>query len=347
MQTGSCAAVDIVDKKNLPAGNYEEQDSFIVGDRIYQGLADAVEPVTGITNGAEKTAQSFLVNGSLELNEDENNEGLDTAVQIMVQVDAYQTLNRPVIDTRWTRVITNYAMLYLRDLSNEADGYQFVTAKSQKDLKKGNYTAQTKITNSELNQYPELKYIPEGTHSLYCRAYKENSSHVMEYGEWSDGVPVTVKAKTPDAPVVQKVQVKKNDVRIVLNSKGEEPDGYDVVAARSKNGKEPSDYIKVKSGYSGSSKELILRGVPAGTWYIGVHAYKYLNGSNTKVLSKWAEVRKVTVKTSLVTGKPAVKSAKVSRQGTKRNVTVTFTVPKSCDGTDWVLPINLLYSNLV
>ena len=312
-------------------------NSFIVGDRTYQGLADAVEPVTGITNGAEKTAQSFLVNGSLELNEDENNEGLDTAVQIMVQVDAYQTLNRPVIDTRWTRVITNYAMLYLRDLSNEADGYQFVTAKSQKDLKKGNYTAQTKITNSELNQYPELKYIPEGTHSLYCRAYKENSSHVMEYGEWSDGVPVTVKAKTPDAPVVQKVQVKKNDVRIVLNSKGEEPDGYDVVAARSKNGKEPSDYIKVKSGYSGSSKELILRGVPAGTWYIGVHAYKYLNGSNTKVLSKWAEVRKVTVKTSLVTGKPAVKSAKVSRQGTKRNVAVTFTVPKSCDGTDWVL----------
>ena len=351
-------------------------NSFIVGDRTYQGLADAVAPVTGITNGAEKTAdalhlpkslevygaevngekttfsasvkwdvencaydpkskaaQSFLVNGSLELNEDENNEGLDTAVQIMVQVDAYQTLNRPVIDTRWTRVITNYAMLYLRDLSNEADGYQFVTAKSQKDLKKGNYTAQTKIANSELNQYPELKYIPEGTHSLYCRAYKENSSHVMEYGEWSDGV----KVKTPDAPVVQKVQVKKNDVRIVLNSKGEEPDGYDVVAARSKNGKEPSDYIKVKSGYSGSSKELILRGVPAGTWYIGVHAYKYLNGSNTKVLSKWAEVRKVTVKTSLVTGKPAVKSAKVSRQGTKRNVTVTFTAPKSCDGTDWVL----------
>ena len=159
----------------------------------------------------------------------------------------------------------------------------------------------------------------------------------MEYGEWSDGVPVTVKAKTPDAPVVQKVQVKKNDVRIVLNSKGEEPDGYDVVAARSKKGKEPSDYIKVKSGYSGSSKELILQGVPAGTWYIGVHAYKYLNGSNTKVLSKWAEVRKITVKTSLVTGKPAVKSAKVSRQGTKRNVTVTFAVPKSCDGTDWVL----------
>lgn len=29
-------------------------NSFIVGDRTYQGLADAVAPVTGITNGAEK-----------------------------------------------------------------------------------------------------------------------------------------------------------------------------------------------------------------------------------------------------------------------------------------------------
>ena len=58
-------------------------------------------------------------------------------------------------------------------------------------------------------------------------------------------------------------------------------------------------------------------------------------------------IRRISLPEIMVTGKPAVKSAKVSRQGTKRNVTVTFTVPKSCDGTDWVLPINLLYSNLV
>ena len=96
----------------------------------------------------------------------------------------------------------------------------------------------------------------------------------MEYGGMVRRGSGYGKGKDSGRTCVQKVQVKKNDVRIVLNSKGEEPDGYDVVAARSKNGKEPSDYIKVKSGYSGSSKELILRGVPAGTWYIGVHAYK-------------------------------------------------------------------------
>mgnify|MGYP000072615838 FL=1 len=108
----------------------------------------------------------------------------------------------------------------------------------------------------------------------------------------------------------------------------EELDGYDVVAARSKDGDEPSDYIKVQCKYSGNSKELILKGVPKGNWYIGVHGYKYLDGSNKKVLSKWAEVQKVTVKTSLVTGKPAVKSAKVSRQGTKRKVTVKLLYQK-------------------
>ena len=127
---------------------------------------DTIEPVTGITNGVEKTAdalhlpsvlkvygaevdgekttfsadvkwdvencaynpkntasQSFTVNGQLELREGENNEELDTSVKIKVQVDAYKGLNRPVIDSTWTRVITNYAELSLRDTSNEADGY--------------------------------------------------------------------------------------------------------------------------------------------------------------------------------------------------------------------------------
>ena len=41
-------------------------------------------------------------------------------------------MNRPVIDSTWTRVITNYAELSLRDTSNEADGYFFVAAESTK-----------------------------------------------------------------------------------------------------------------------------------------------------------------------------------------------------------------------
>ena len=84
-------------------------------------------------------------------------------------------------------MITNYAELSLRDTSNEADGYFFVAAESQKDLEKGNYIAQVKVAKSELNHYPKLKYIPEGTHYLYCRAYKEESGHTEKYGEWSEG----------------------------------------------------------------------------------------------------------------------------------------------------------------
>ena len=175
-------------------------DSFRVDSRTFQGLVDTIEPVTGITNGVEKTAdalhlpsvlkvygaevdgekttfsadvkwdvencaynpkntasQSFTVNGQLELREGENNEELDTSVKIKVQVNAYKGLNRPVIDPTWTRVITNYAELSLRDTSNEADGYFFVAAESQKDLEKGNYIAQVKVAKSELNHYPKLK----------------------------------------------------------------------------------------------------------------------------------------------------------------------------------------------
>ena len=44
----------------------------------------------------------------------------------------------------------------------------FVAAESQKELEKGNYIAQVKVAKSELNHYPKLKYIPEGTHYLYA-----------------------------------------------------------------------------------------------------------------------------------------------------------------------------------
>ena len=66
--------------------------------------------------------------------------------------------------------------------------------------------------------------------------------------------------------------MKKNDVKIILGSNTEELDGYDVVAARSKDGDEPSDYIKVTMQIiQETARNSILKGVPKGNWYIGVH----------------------------------------------------------------------------
>lgn len=73
-----------------------------------------------------------------------------------------------------------------------------------------------KVAKSELNHYPKLKYIPEGTHYLYCRAYKEESGHTEKYGEWSEGFLLKVNIKTPNAPVVQKLQVKKMTLKLSL-----------------------------------------------------------------------------------------------------------------------------------
>ena len=90
--------------------------------------------------------------------------------------------------------------------------------------------------------------------------------------------------------------------------------------------------------YSGDSSQLILKGLPAGTWYIGVHSYTYQSEfSTTKVLSKWAPLQKVTIKTGAAAQAPTVKSVKTSGQGKTRNTTVSFKLPKGATGTDWVL----------
>ena len=126
-------------------------------------------------------------------------------------------------------------------------------------------------------------------------------------------------------------------VRLTLTNP-QKVEGYDVVAARSEKEGEPVDYVKVQTRYSGDSSQLILKGLPAGTWYIGVHSYNYLSeDSTTKVLSKWAPLQKVTIKTEAAAQAPTVKSVKTSGQGKTRNTTVSFKLPKGATGTDWVL----------
>ena len=49
-----------------------------------------------------------------------------------------------------------------------------------------------------------------------------------------------------------------------------------------KDGDEPSDYIKVQCKYSGNSKELILKGVPKGNWYIGCLLYTSVRNSRSE-----------------------------------------------------------------
>ena len=284
-----------------------------------------------------KEAQKFTVTGHLDLEDGENNTEMDTTLQIRVQVDAYQALNRPVFDLHWVKVITNYVQVSLRDFSNEAEGYELVTAATSEDMEKENYTARMTVPAAQMAEGTvNLKYLPAGSHLLYCRAYRTVEGQ-PEYGPWSEGTAIEVKAVTPETPKIAKTQVKKCDVRLTLTNP-QKVDGYDVVAARSEKEGEPIDYVKVQTRYSGDSSQLILKGLPAGIWYIGVHSYTYQSEfSTTKVLSKWAPLQKVTIKTGAAAQAPTVKSVKTSGQGKTRNTTVSFKLPKGATGTDWVL----------
>ena len=70
-------------------------------------------------------------------------------------------------------MITNYVQVSLRDFSNEAEGYELVTAATAEDLEKENYTARMTVPAAQMAEGTvNLKYLPAGSHLLYCRAYR-------------------------------------------------------------------------------------------------------------------------------------------------------------------------------
>lgn len=274
-------------------------------------------------NPKNKKAQSFKVEGELLLEPGRNNDDLDTKVSIEVSVNKYDPLGAPVWQD--VTVINNYVKASLADKVNQANGYQFVTVKKTSDLAKGKYTASTQASGIKAN----VKYLAKGTHYLYCRGYQKGKNGT-KYGAWSKAKKITVNAVTPAAPVIQKATVKNCDIMLNIRTP-KKVNGFDVVLAKSKNGTEPGNYALVRTAYAGGSKQILLNGAPKGTYYVGVHSYRTDSGS--KVLSRWSNLMKVTVKNGAVTAAPVVKKLTVSG----KNVTVQSALPKGTQGYDWAL----------
>lgn len=273
-------------------------------------------------NPKNKKAQTFKVQGELLLEPGRNNDDLDTKVSIEVSVNKYNPLGAPVWQS--VTVINNYVKASLADKVNEANGYQFVTVKKAADLAKKKFTASTQTTSIKA----DVKYLAKGTHYLYCRSYRKEKNGI-KYGAWSEAKKIKINVTTPAAPVIQKATVKNCDIMLNIRTP-EKVDGFDVVLAKGKNGTEPVNYAMVRTAYAGSSKQILLNGAPKGTYYVGVHSYRTDSG---KVLSRWSNLMKVTVKNGAVTTAPVVKKLTVSG----KNITVQSALPKGTQGYDWVL----------
>ncbi|MDO4272536.1 MAG: hypothetical protein Q4D16_02620 [Eubacteriales bacterium] len=335
--------------------------SFYVSPYNYEG-SEEIPAVTGLTNGAEKTAeglrlpyyaqvkgyegenfsvevewkvedcsydpevkeeQIFTVKGSLRVAPEQNNKHLDTSVEIQVQVKAYEPLGQPVIDSLLVR--DNYLTAALYDTSNEASGYQFVLVKKEADLEKGNFV---KTQNSSAT-FVTIKTIQKGDYYLHCRAYKKDGDSTT-YGVWSEGKPVTIEVVTGKAPKITKATVSGCDVRITV-SIPDKAAGFDAVLAKGKSGGTPKDYVITKINQSSDKKTIVLSGAAKGTYYAAVHTYTYQDGR--KVLSPWSNLMKVTVKNGRITTSPVIQKVSVSGN----TVTAVISRPKGTTGSDWVL----------
>lgn len=279
-----------------------------------------------------KEKQCFTVKGNLLMDPETNPDNLDTSISVEVEVNAYDPLGSPVFST--VNASRNLCTAELWDTVNEAEKYQFVVVNNTSELKSEKFLAK-KVTS---DLYATLEYIPKGTHFLYCRGLKTTGTK-QTYGKWSAGKKITIAYETPTTPSTKKATVKKCDIMLDVSA-GKNISGYTAVLVKNKNDLEQKNYVWSKTGYSGSSKQLLLHAVPSGTYYVGICSYTF-DKYYKKVFSRWSSLKKVTIKNSRIITAPSIKSVSVSG----RNVTVKVTLPKGTDGADWVLGKNCWRNN--
>ena len=100
--------------------------------------------------------------------------------------------------------------------------------------------------------------------------------------------------------MITSVKVSGSNVTVTY-TKSSSAKGYDVVrgtSAKKVNGElRPVEYgTLVKKNINADTVSVTFRNVKAGTYYAGLHAYNRTSTDNSKVFSKWSNVKKITVK---------------------------------------------------
>ena len=193
------------------------------------------------------------------------------------------------------KVSGNKATVVLSDSVDNAAGYDYVIA-TEEDVQNG----RVDIVKNQVKTSADFTYVQEGTYYAYCHAWKRGADGKKVFGDWSNIYKFEVTAKTPSQPVITSVKVKGSDITVTY-TKASAAKGYDVVlgtAARKVNGEyRPVEYgTLVKKNLGADTVSVTFKNVEAGTYYAGLHAFNRTSADNTKVFSKWSNVKKVTVK---------------------------------------------------
>ena len=203
---------------------------------------------------------------------------------------SYAQPAKPMIES--AEAVKNSVNVVVSDDCAGAEGYDYVIGTSADMLQTKQYTSVLKNKTLETS----FKFVDKGTWYVACHAWTKNAAGKKVFGTWSEVKEVTVTAVTPQTPKIKKVTVKGSSVTVTY-TKCKNAKGYDLVLGTELDGsKLPDGKNKVVKKIKGNTVTVTFKNVKSGTHYLALHAWNRTSEDNTKVFSKWSNVKKVTVK---------------------------------------------------
>ncbi len=189
----------------------------------------------------------------------------------------------------------NKVKVVLADECEGAQGYDYVLGTSDDMLSTKKYT---KTIKNQKSLEATFEYVDKGTWYVACHSWTKGADGKKVFGQWSEVKEVKVTAVTSDVPKIEKVTVKGKNVTITY-TESRNAKGYDVVLGTKYgkvNGeKRPLSYGKYVKKV-GNKVTVTFKNVKKGNYYAALHAWNRTSEDNSKVFSKWSNIKTVKVK---------------------------------------------------
>ena len=216
-----------------------------------------------------------------------------TGSQTVTLEDQDTAIGTPIISE--VKVNGNKIEVVLAGECDGATGYDYVISTAN-DYQNGRLP--NGINKNQLTTSTTYQYIDQGMYYAYCHAWKRVNG-VKVFSDWSNIMPFSVSAITPEKPTITSVKKSGRSVTVTW-TQCDDAQGYDVVlgtAVRKVNGElRPVEYGKAVKKVGKNTYSVTFKSCPKGaTFYAGLHAWNRTSETGVKVFSPWSDSVKVTI----------------------------------------------------
>lgn len=217
-----------------------------------------------------------------------------TGSQTVSYEEKENEVGAPVI--KEVKVNGNKATVILEGETDGATGYDYVIS-TVNDYQNGRLP--NGINKNQLVTETSYQYLDQGIYYAYCHAWTRDENGNKVFGEWSNIMPFSVSAITPEKPTITSVKKSGRNVTVTW-TQCDDAQGYDVVlgtAVRKVNGElRPVEYGKAVKKVGKNTYSVTFKSCPKGaTFYAGLHAWNRTSETGVKVFSPWSDSVKVTI----------------------------------------------------